>query len=409
MRRRWRGWRRSGSFVTRVDLKRWALYLLWITMRKKVQNRKRTTVAPGQYLGYSLQATRCLLRLLQAKDGDHICLEVFDDVGVEKKDGKRIAEQTKSNLASNPLTDRSVAFWKNLRNWTDGSISGKLDPKGTFFNLFVTNPSVGSIAQSFHDAASPEEATQALINAKSALEWNPKNTSAVAVALMPHLKIVFDVNSEKTVTSIIRNFEIIHPSGKSPLDDIRPLMLDKLISEDACDDIIKWAHGWVKVRIDGLIGESQPARISQREFHSALGNYVRKHDRDDILRSIAGRPSDAEVSKELAFRNYVRQAQIINLDETDVLSAVNDFLMASNDRTAWADDGHISKAGIDKYSEDLCRAWKNKKEKILIAYSEKSDTDKGRLIFHDCMDHSARLEGLETPDHFTRGSFHALA
>src|SRR3954447_12019262 len=92
------------------------------------QSRKRSTAAPGQYLGYSLQATRFLVRLLEAKGGDHICLEVFDDVGVEKKDGTKVAEQSKSNLATNPLTDRSLAFWKNLRNWIDGTSSGSLDP-----------------------------------------------------------------------------------------------------------------------------------------------------------------------------------------------------------------------------------------------------------------------------------------
>ena len=31
------------------------------------------------------------------------------------------------------------------------------------------------------------------------------------------------------------------------------------------------------------------------------------------------------------------------------------------------------------------------------------------MLYYDCMDHGAKLEGLETPAHFTRGSFHALA
>jgi hypothetical protein len=82
-------------------------------------------------------------------------------------------------------------------------------------------------------------------------------------------------------------------------------------------------------------------RIPYREFHDSLRNYVRKHDRDDILRSIAGKPSDDEVQSELAVRTYVRQAQLIALDDTDVLAAINDFLMASNDRTAWSRRSYI--------------------------------------------------------------------
>ena len=138
-------------------------------------------------------------------------------------------------------------------------------------------------------------------------------------------------------------------------------------------------------------------------------NYVQKHDRLDILRSVAGTPSDQEVKSEMELRIYVRQAKIVCLDETDVLAAINDFLKASIDRTAWADEGHISRAGLERFSEDLSRTWKHKKEKVFLGFSEKDDITKGRLLYHDCMDHTAKLDGLETPSHVTRGSLHALA
>ena len=377
-------------------------------MSRTRQNRKRSTVAPGQYLGYSLQATRFLVRLLEAKDGDHICLEVFDDVGIERKDGTRVAEQSKSNLATNPLTDRSLGFWKNLRNWIDAASTKTLDPANTHFALFVANPAVGQIAKSFHDASSVTDARNALEEAKRVLGWDPRKPSSVAETLLPHLQVVFAADPE-LVARILCRFHLVQSTAENPLDDLRPLMLDKLVSEDACKDVIKWAHGWVKERIDRLIGQTRPARIAKREFHDALLNYVRKHDRDDILRSIAGKPTEDNVKSELAFRIYVRQVQLIILDETDVLAAVNDFLMASNDRTAWAEDGHISKAGVETFSGELSRTWKNKKEKVTRAYSEKSENDRGQLLYYECMDHTAKLEGLETPAHFTRGSFHALA
>jgi C-terminal domain 7 of the ABC-three component (ABC-3C) systems len=345
---------------------------------------------------------------LEAKDGDHICLEVFDDVGVEKKDGTKVAEQSKSNLTTNPLTDRSLGFWKNLRNWIDGAASGSLDPAITSFALFVANPKAGPIAQSFHDASSLEAALKAIDEAKCALKWDAGKPGGAAAALLPHLQVVFAADPD-LVAKILCRFSLVQSTGSDPLDELRPLMLGKLVSDDACEDVIKWAHGWAKERIDRLIGQNQPARIAQREFHDALLNYVRKHDRDDILRSVAGKPTDDEVKSELAVRIYVRQAQLITLDETDVLAAVNDFLMASNDRTTWAEEGHISKAGVEAFGVELSRTWKNKKEKVARAYSEKNDIDRGQLVYYDCMDHTAKLEGLETPNHFTRGSFHALA
>lgn len=368
---------------------------------------KRRTTAAGQYLGYSLQSTRFLVRLLQAKDGDHICLEVFEDVGVERASGEKVAEQSKSNVSTNPLTDRSVSLWKTLRNWIDAVVGGELSPADTHFALFVANPSIGDIAKSFHEASDTKSAVKAIEAAKSELGWGDGKTK-IADGLLPHLKVFFEAKPE-VVAAILGRFQVLESIHKDPLDELRPLMLDKLVSEDACDDIIKWAHGWVKERIDRLIGSSKPARIAYSEFHNALRNYVRVHDRNDLLRSIAGKPSDEDVKRELAVRIYVRQARIINVDDTGILSAVNDFLMSATDRTAWADDGHVTRAAMATYSQELCKTWNRKKDTVAIAYSEKCETDRGRLLYNDCMGHTAKLQGLDTPEHFTRGSFHALA
>jgi hypothetical protein len=378
-------------------------------MAKKVPKKgaKRKTNAPGQYLGYSLQSTRFLVRLLQAKEGDHICLEVFEDVGVELASGKKIAEQSKSNITTNPLTDRSVGLWKTLRNWIDAVVGGEMIAADTYFALFVANPEIGTIAKAFHDATDLKSARKALEDAKKELGWGDGKTK-IAEALKDHLDVVFKTKPD-VVAEILCRFQVIQSEVDDPLDELRPLMLNKLVSEDACKDVINWAHGWVKEHIDRLIGKSKPARIAYSEFHDPLRNYVRVHDREDLLKSIAGKPSEEDVKRELAIRIYVRQARIINVDETDILTAVNDFLMSATDRTAWAEDGHVNPAAMDIYSEELSKTWKRKNETVSIAYSDKCETDRGRLLYNDCMGHTAKLQGLDTPEHFTRGSFHALA
>ena len=79
--------------------------------------RSSRTNASGIYLGFSLQATRFLIHLLKANPGDVVCLEVFDDVAVVRVDGTLFVEQDKSNLATNPLSNRSLQLWKTLHNW----------------------------------------------------------------------------------------------------------------------------------------------------------------------------------------------------------------------------------------------------------------------------------------------------
>jgi hypothetical protein len=282
-----------------------------------------------------------------------------------------------------------------------------LSPANTHFALFVSNPAIGTIARSFHEALDTQTGVKAIEAAKKELGWGDGKTR-IAEGLLPHLKVFFEAKPE-IVAAILCRFQVLESSHNDPLDELRPLMLDKLVSEDVCGDVINWAHGWLKERIDRLIGASKPARVAYSEFHSALRNYVRAHDRDDLLRSIAGKPSDEDVKKELAVRVYVRQARIINVGDTEILGAVNDFLMSATDRTAWAEDGHVNPAALKTYSAELGRAWKRKHDTVAIAYSDKCETDRGKLLYNDCMGHTAKLQGLETPEHFTRGSFHALA
>ena len=57
------------------------------------KRQRKSTSVPGTYLGFAVQATRFLAHLLTAEPGDAVCLEVFDDVGVEQADGVTVAEQ----------------------------------------------------------------------------------------------------------------------------------------------------------------------------------------------------------------------------------------------------------------------------------------------------------------------------
>jgi hypothetical protein len=165
----------------------------------------------------------------------------------------------------------------------------------------------------------------------------------------------------------------------------------------------------VKIQVDRLLETKQPAKIAQVDFHAALLNYVRHHDREDILRSMAGSPPYEAVSLELAVRDYVRQLRLIELDDVDVLEAINDFLRAASDRTIWAEQGLIDEGSLKSLAEELTSTWRNKKRRVTIGYSDKPEHLQGQALYSDCIEHDTRLDNLLTPKHFIRGSWHALA
>ena len=114
------------------------------------------------------------------------------------------------------------------------------------------------------------------------------------------------------------------------------------------------------MRLDALLKARQPARVAQEEFHQALLNHVRAYDRLDILRSVAGKPSDIDVASEFVFRDYVRQLQLIGMDEVDILAAINDYLQAASDRAFWSEQGLVDESSLGKLATELTTTWRNK-------------------------------------------------
>ena len=137
--------------------------------KKPKEKARRSAQVPAQFLGYSLQQTRLLQLLLDGQAGAIYSLEVFEDVGEELKNGHRLASQTKSSLTGNPISDGSPELWKTLANWADSAAAGHLPPEKTIFELYVSAPKSGKIAESFNCATSEAEARSAIASARKAL------------------------------------------------------------------------------------------------------------------------------------------------------------------------------------------------------------------------------------------------
>lgn len=373
-------------------------------------HRKKTPHVPGQYLGYSLQATRFLMHLLDSPHDCTVSLEVFEDVGVEADQETRIAEQDKSALEGNPVADRSVDLWKTFGNWVDAAQSGELKPETTRYVLYVSHPKTGEIVESFAQARSEREAHSAFSKARKKL-WgvSPRFSlrSRLAASVAPYVERVFEAD-KKLICSIIQNFQFESGSG-SPHEDLKTRFSRNLIPAEIKDAALRYALGWVKEKTDRLLEEKKPAQISVESYQAAMIGFIRKHDNRTILCSFAASPTEKQITKDLNARIYVRQLDIIEAKDDQKIRAVTDYLRASADRTQWSAKGLVFESSFDEFEEMLHRTWENHWAKINIALANHDDIEKGQYLFSECSLHQAKLEGLEVPSHFTPGSFHALS
>lgn len=361
---------------------------------------------PAQSFGHSLQTTRLLMWLLSAEDETYVSLEVFDDVGVESQSGNRIAEQDKSTLDGNPVADRAKDLWKTFSNWVDSVRSQELELGKTQFVIYVSRPKNGKIVDSFHKANSIDEARQAISEAKAELYKPSSSSSGVADTIRPYVENVFGEN-ESLVSQIIASFSLKCGSGDSQ-DDLRKEM-SKVSPPEILDEVLRNSLGWVKQQTDILLEKGKPATISAKKFRDNLFSFIRMADRRTILKSFAHNPSQEEIVVDLKVRTYVRQLDLINCDDDQKIQAVTDFLRASFDRAKWAEKGWVHEESFDEFQDSLVRAWGNMKRKANITPSSQGDEEKGQMLYLECSQFKSTLQGIETPEHFTPGSFHRLA
>ena len=366
---------------------------------------------PGQLFGYSLQAIRLLSLALDASPGTVLSLEVFEDVGTIDETGRALASQTKSGLETNPVSDRALDLWKSVSNWLTAVSSGQLSLASTQFEIYLAKRHTGKLVTSFHAAKTEEEARAALDHARDVL-WGkaPKYSKRkkLAKTLAPFVNHFLDLSS-KDASGIIQHFQL-SVAAKDPLRDLRPKVNAKWVRPESVELVIKYAHGWIKEKLDGLLLEGKAAALNVDEFNAEIAAYLPRVDFRQILTAIAGKLelTDDTIAAEQV-RTYVRQLELIEYSEEDVIEAINNFLRASAERAAWSEAGIVHHNSFDDYEESLIAYWKNKRTSHRVIHKSLTGVERGQLLLADCGVHQQKLQGLEVPAFFTPGSFHALA
>jgi hypothetical protein len=372
---------------------------------KPAPRRKATpATAAGQALGYGLQYTRLTAILLDASPGSRCSLEVLDDVAEELASGETKLGQSKSALTGNPVADRAVALWKSLFNWLSLIREGYVSAASTTFELYVSRPVGGALIEAFHAATTAEAVEVAVQKARE--ELLSEGAEELPDGLRKYVIPVLEAD-EKVLTALIANLQLKCGSG-SPQADIEAAIRRGPVSDSRVFDIANQMCGWVKREVDKQLERGVPAVILQEAFHKEYVAYVRRVDREIILKSLAGRPSDAE-KKERLFDTFVRQLDLIQFSFEDKLAAISDFLRACSDRAKWSEAGDVHEESFVELDENLVRTWGNQQRAIAVEAATKPDVERGQLLHARCMDHQAKVQGMDPPSHFVPGCFHGLA
>ena len=376
------------------------------------------TLVPDKLQGYLLQVKHMLFELISVDDRV-VSVEKLDDVAVET-DGKVIAEQVKSvTSANNPIAERSSVFWKTLYNWCTYIVAGDL-PSGAIMRfVVVSNGTVfpGGIQASFMNAHSDYEAQKALADAKEAILGTTQGGSAADVyATLPdsyrdYIRYLFDDSRTKIVCDVIKAMEIEIHNNTYDEDLLNRFSNQVGIPSEYVDLLLTDMLGWVTQTVESFTKDNKPAYISAADYRKALNAQIRAYNTNAVLRAVSRAPSRIEQSGEVErLDTYIRQLQLVEVDDTTLYEAASDFLRAKVDKIEWAQRGIVHAQSFDDYHDALYRIWTNQKQLMGLQYRTDAIAC-GKAVYFKCRNDSAqqKLQGVETPPFFGSGSLHDLA
>lgn len=329
-------------------------------------------------------------------------MEFQDDVAVHYPSGFLRLEQTKSALKQNPISDWATDLWNTFHNWLTMLQSGVIKANTAEFRLYVAPPKAGAFVEALTAASDATAAKAVIANIRSKLAKLRKDP-----ACLDKLQFLLDATEEQQ-TAIITRFAL-EPSAADPLEAIRDILRPS-VADIHLDILIKSGIGQAKQAYDRLIqrGETPILGVDlfRREFHA----FVRQNNLPGLLTSLSATPDDARVVDIASTRPiFIRQLELVEATNDDLLRAVSDYLRTSADKADWADRGLIYTGSLGTWDDDLVRRHGMIRGDIADLHGDKSAATQGRLVYRQCAQHQAPLEGRAVPGHFVHGSFNDLA
>jgi hypothetical protein len=283
--------------------------------------------------------------------------------------------------------------------------------------VVIASSSIASddIPQSFANANTDEAALKALQDAKAIMLGTIQAKEIVnACAKLPdsyrtYVSYLFDDSRKTVVCRVIKSMEIVIYNSTYDQD-----LIDKFgnqpIPPECQDILLTYMLGWVHQKVHELTKNHNPAYIAAAEFRAALRAQNRAIDLNKILSTVSTKPTQEAADNEVErLDTYIKQLQLIEVDQTDLFEAASDFLMMKKEKIEWADRGWVTEHSFEDYNDSLCRTWKD--QKTIIACNCKDPISDGKMLYAQCRldSRKQKLQGCETPPFFGNGSLQGLA
>lgn len=361
--------------------------------------------ASGQALGYYFQLERALSWIAKSPWGSSVGIETEDDVVIELTSGAKIYEQDKSSTSSIfPFSTNKIDFWKTLLIWLNGLKSKEIqcvEPHPTFY--MVTNKIASNqLAVEIGRAESDQEINNVIIKLREAANNTPEGIKDTVT------KVIEFNNSQ--LSYLIKNIKFY--DGSSSINKMN-LASDLQLPKDDEDFYIERLIGYVfNIAVEAW-RNNKPAIIERDDFMRLKNTLISDRFKDTFNEETV-RVADIVIDNERqnGKSTYIKQLELIELNDDEIRLAIEDFLKSSKARTIMAKKGYIEEQSLVNTNNELTRRWttiSRQKKRTQLTYKW-TDIDLGQEIYDSTLGYKATINGYPTRNYFlTNGIYHLLA
>ena len=308
-------------------------------------------------LGYLYQVRYGLLLIVSEQNQDaKLLIEQIDDISIEKPTSMEVY-QTKLHIKSGAnLANSSPDLWKTIRVWSEGIISGQLDPDNCIFNLITTaKASANTIPFKLKQNTTEKREVEGLIKSllKVATTSNNETNKAAYAA--------FIALTNEQQKKLIKNISVIDSSIdlNEAKEGIKKCLFYSITS-DRVEALYQRLEGW-------FIGEvilqlqNQRAEIIGKDVQDKILDIADSLKVDnlpaDFTISIA---SDEDQLSPYRNKIFVKQLDAVGVNSKLINHAISDYHRAFSQKSKWLRDGLINPTDEMLYDEKLIDDWERK-------------------------------------------------
>lgn len=310
-------------------------------------------------LGYLYQVRYGLLLIVSELNQEaKLLIEQIDDISIETPSALEVY-QTKLHINSVAnLTNASTDLWKTIRVWSEGIVSGQLDPDNCIFNLITTAAASADtipfkLKQGTKDTREVDEIIKSLLEVATTSDSKSNKTAYAA----------FTALTNEQQKKLIKNISVIDSSIdlNEAKDGIKKLLFYSTTS-DKVEALFQRLEGWFVGEVI-LQLQNQRAEISGKDVQDKILDLVDsfKADNlpDDFAVSIA---SDEEQLSPYRNKKFVKQLEAIGIkpNAKTISHAISDYHRAFSQKSKWIRDGLINATDEINYDSKLIDDWEKK-------------------------------------------------